>query len=216
MKRLVLCLGLGLLVPAPASSAQAPMEPTLTRVSLGQLLVTKGTLGTGHKNRLTVEVSKMRAVVPGVDSRVAELRFKYLGPTPVQERLASGERRQQVGLKLRAQDGCNVVYVMWRIAPRPGLVVSVKSNPREHTSAECSNRGYQNVRPRRALPLPKLLPGVRHTLRTEWKGRTLRISVDGALAWEGELPPKAFTFQGPVGLRTDNGRFELELLTQSP
>ena len=31
--------------------------------------------------------------------------------------------------------------------------------------------------------------------------------------WEGELPAEALTFDGPVGLRTDNGRFDVELLS---
>ena len=30
------------------------------------------------------------------------------------------DARRQVGLKLRARDGCNVVYVMWRIEPKAG------------------------------------------------------------------------------------------------
>ena len=37
-----------------------------------------------------------------------------------------GELRRQFGLKLRAQDACNLVYVMWRIEPASKLVVSIK------------------------------------------------------------------------------------------
>ena len=65
----------------------------------------------------------------------AEARFKYLGPTSQEARLGSGESRRQFGLRLRAQDPCNLVYAMWRIEPEPMLVVSVKRNPGMHSSA---------------------------------------------------------------------------------
>lgn len=212
MRRDLLLLSLALLAPSPPASTRE--RPRLTRTALRQLHVTQGALSEAAGGKLAVEASKVRAVVPGLDATAAELRFKYLGPTRVQKALASGESRQQLGLKLRAQDGCNVVYVMWRLGPKAGLHVSVKSNPKNHTSAECGNRGYTRVRARRELPVPKLVPGASHTLYAEWEGPALRIQVDGILAWEGTLPPEAFDFEGPVGLRTDNGRFELELLTQ--
>ncbi|SEN04117.1 hypothetical protein SAMN05444354_1295 [Stigmatella aurantiaca] len=215
MRRNLLLLALALLAPShPACTRE---RPPLTRTALRQLHVTQGVLSEAADGRLAVEVSKVRAVVPGLDdATAAELRFTYLGPTRVQKALASGESRQQLGLKLRAQDGCNVVYVMWRLGPKAGLHVSVKSNPKNHTSAECGNRGYTRVRAQREVPVPELVPGASHTLYAEWEGPALRVQVDGVLAWEGTLPPEAFDFEGPVGLRTDNGRFELELLTQQP
>jgi hypothetical protein len=57
---------------------------------------------------------------------------------------------------LRAEDACNLVYLMWRIEPESRLVVSVKRNPGQHASAECGNRGYQNVKPRYSAPIPSL------------------------------------------------------------
>ncbi|HYH94856.1 MAG TPA: hypothetical protein VD972_02720, partial [Hyalangium sp.] len=107
-------------------------------------------------------------------------------------------------------------YVMWRLAPKPGLVVSVKSNPGQHTSTACGNQGYATVRPHRRKPVPPIAPGVSHVLRAELEGQRLRVRVDGTLVWEGELPPEALAFQGPIGLRTDNGRFELELFARLP
>ncbi|ADO71794.1 conserved uncharacterized protein [Stigmatella aurantiaca DW4/3-1] len=210
----MLVLALGLLARAGQASGRERPRPRLTRASARQLHVTQGTVNAGPDGRLTVEESKVRAVLPGLDATAAELRFKYLGPTRVQKTLASGELRQQLGLKLRARDGCNVVYVMWRIRPQAGLVVSVKSNPTAHTSADCGNRGYTRVRADQEAPVPELVPGTSHTLHAAWEGQALHVHVDGALAWKGTLPPEAFGFEGPVGLRTDNGRFELELLLQ--
>jgi hypothetical protein len=56
----------------------------------------------------------------------AEAHFTYLGSTGNEARLGSGELRRQFGLKLRAEDACNLVYAMWRIEPESKLVVSVK------------------------------------------------------------------------------------------
>lgn len=212
----MLFMTLSLLGPACMASEGDPAPSSLQRVSLAQLRTTEGALVAAPQGRWRVEVPKMRAVVPASTSSVAELRFTYLGPTEAQQALASGEMRRQVGLKLRAEDGCNVTYVMWRLAPKPGLIVSIKSNPRQHTSTACGNRGYIRVHPSEAAPVPIIEPGAPHVLRAELEGLSLRVLVDGTLAWSGELPSETLAFQGPVGLRTDNGRFELELFTQLP
>lgn len=177
------------------------------------LRATEGALKAEAGGRMRVETPKMRAVASGITGPVTELRFTYLGPTEKEEPLASGELRRQLGLKLRARDGCNVVYVMWRLAPKPGLVVSLKRNPGQSTSAECGNRGYSTVRPRSHAPVPELTPGQAHVLRAELEGRALRVRVDGASVWEGELPAEALTFDGPPGVRTDNARVDMQLLT---
>ena len=209
-------------------------DEALTAVELKRMKVTQGKLESLPNGRLVIEEPKVRAVASGpsrevptvqalkarasrspeaVEARVAELRFTYLGATREQKPLASGEMRRQVGLKLRARDGCNVVYVMWRIEPKPGLVVSVKSNPGMHRSDDCGNGGYQTVKPRTKARVPELEAGDRHTLRAELQGATLTVRVDGEPVWQGALPAEALSFDGPVGLRTDNGRFQVELLS---
>jgi len=200
-------------------------DDSLTGVDPKRMKVTEGKLELLPNGRLEINVPKVRAVALSSEesevkalvpptrarSRVAELRFTYLGATHEQVPLRSGEMRRQVGLKLRARDGCNVVYVMWRLEPKTGLVVSVKHNPEMHRSDDCGNDGYQTVRPRSKSPLPMLEPGDSHTLRAELRGAELEVRVDGESVWEGTLPAEALTFDGPVGLRTDNGRFEVEL-----
>jgi hypothetical protein len=165
---------------------------------------------------LAVNVPKMRAYVNAYTQPVAEVRFTYLGSTGNEAPLASGEMRRQFGLKLRAQDACNLVYAMWRIEPESKLVVSVKSNPGQHTSAQCSNHGYQNIKPRRSSPVSTLSPGETHTLRAQMSGAEMEVFADNALVWEGPIGPEALAFDGPVGIRSDNARLQIDLQAGQP
>lgn len=153
----------------------------------------------------------MRAYLDAWTAPALEARFTYLGPTAAQAPLGSGEIRQQFGLKLLAQDGCNLVYAIWRFEPESKLVVCVKSNPNEHASADCGNRGYRNIKPQKASPVPPLHPGASHTVRAELNAAEMTVFVDDKLAWEGNVGPVALSFKGPVGIRSDNARLELEI-----
>jgi hypothetical protein len=158
----------------------------------------------------------MRAVVAYATRPVAEAKFTYLGPTRKGKPLRSGVLRRQFGLKLLAQNGCNLVYAMWRIEPKQELVVSVKLNPGQTTNAECGTNGYHTIKPARDLNAPHLAVGESHTLRAEIEGNTLRVHIDGKLTWEGLLDRDALSLDGPSGLRTDNGRFNFEFLSSEP
>jgi len=208
-RRRQLVLGL-LSVALTMSGSMQAADTNLGSVSRDQLCVTEGTIvGTGQQ--LAVNVPKMRAYVEERTPPVVEVRFKYLGSTGNEARLGSGELRRQFGLKLRAQDACNLVYAMWRIEPESKLVVSVKTNPGEHTSAQCGNRGYRNIKPRRTGPLPQLREGERHSLRGEMRGEEMRVFVDDRVVWEGSVGGDALDFDGPVGIRSDNAKLEFEL-----
>src|ERR1700678_4724942 len=154
-----------------ARSADSQSVP----VSRASLCVTEGTIEELPGRRLSVSVPKMRAYVNAYTQPVVEVRFTYLGSTENEARLASGEMRRQFGVKLRAQDACHLVYAMWRIEPESKLVVSVKSNPGEHTSAQCGNRGYQNIKPRHSSPLPVLNSGGTHIFRAEMNGAEVQV-----------------------------------------
>ena len=190
--------------------------PDLVRVRLEGLHVTEGKVLPGPDGLLRIDEAKVRAVARDPSGPAAELRFVYLGPSAEQKPLTSGEMRSQIGLKLRAEDGCNLLYAMWRIAPKPGLVVSLKRNPGMHSSGDCGNGGYTNLKSRSGTRVPAFQPGERHTIRAEQRGDELRVLVDGAPAWEGTLPPDALSLRGPAGFRSDNGRFDLELLVAPP
>ena len=184
----------------------------MVTVPRAKLCITEGVLEERKGPRLAVSVPKMRAFVAAATTQVVETRLTYLGPTGAETRLGSGEMRRQFGLKLRAQNGCNLVYATWRIEPESKLVVSVKRNPGMNSSSECGNRGYRNIKPRRWSAVPRLGRGDPHTLSADMEGSELRVSADGNVVWEGDLGPEVLSFDGPVGVRTDNGRFEFELL----
>jgi hypothetical protein len=198
-----------------AGFAQAADRNWFT-VGRGDLCVTEGTIEKAPGDRLSVDVPKMRAYVNAHTSQSIEMRFTYRGPTQKESALGSGEQRRQFGLKLRAHDPCNLVYAMWRIDPESKLVVSVKRNPTQHTSGECSNHGYQNVKPRKAADAPHLRPGETHTLRAEMNKDELRVFVDDHQVWEGEVGPEAANLEGPIGIRSDNASLEFNLKAGEP
>jgi hypothetical protein len=205
------------LLSGSTSNAGSQSFPSrLAPVAKTNLCVTEGALEALPGQRLAVNVPKMRAYVNAYTQPVAEVRFTYLGSTGNEAPLASGEMRRQFGLKLRAQDACNLVYAMWRIEPESKLVVSVKSNPGQHTSAQCSNHGYQNIKPRRSSPVSTLSPGETHTLRAQMRGAEMEVFADNALVWEGPIGPEALAFDGPVGIRSDNARLQIDLQAGQP
>ncbi len=188
---------------APAREAPVPL-----RVSAGRLTSTS-------EGWSTVSVPGMRAesAIAGT-SDVAELRFVYRGPTAASSPLADGTLRRQIGIKLRARDTCNVVYVMWHIAPTVGIHVSVKSNPDAERHDACGARGYANVLPAQSRPVAEVSRFAPHVLRATIRDDLLEVTVDRTVAWLGTLPPSARTLRGPIGVRSDNGEFDFTLRGQ--
>src|SRR5262249_21498892 len=172
---------------APAAAGTpAPAGPRkMAAVAHSNLCVTKGSVSAAD-GLLRVATPTTRAVAPGAVGDSAGLRFTYHGQTDEVRPLASGQIRHQLGLKLRAADGCNLVYVMWRMEPKPFIEVSVKRNPGKHTHAECGANGYTKVKPARSKPVPGFDEGVSHTLEAAIDGDTLVAKVDGDVVWEGD------------------------------
>jgi hypothetical protein len=187
------------------------VEDVLVPVEARELSVTSGEIIAEGPRRFSIRSPTFRAELGHAPRSAAEVSFVYRGPTQELARLASGEPRRQIGLKLRARDTCNVVYAMWHIAPSAGIVVSVKTNPGQSRHAECGDRGYSFLEPASAKPAPRIEPGEPHVLAAEIRGRTLLVKTDGQTSWEGELPAAAFEFDGPVGVRSDNGEFSVAL-----
>lgn len=189
------------------TAARSALEP----VSASALCVTSGKVTSTGARRLHVDEGGMRAVVGRDRSRSAELEFTYRGVSTTTARLADGELRRQIGLKLRARDTCNIVYVMWHVEPAPGIFVLVKHNVHQSTHGECGDRGYLVLKPDVVVAAPIVERGATHVLRADVDGTELRVSVNGIRVWGGHLPPEAFSFDGPVGMRADNVAFDFQL-----
>jgi hypothetical protein len=196
---LVLAIGCG------SSSAGVPAGPqrAVLPVDHASLCVTKGAIANQSITDPTV-----RAFALGTSGDAAQLTFTYASDSSESRALESGQLRRQVGLKLRAQNSCNVVYVMWRISPKPGVQVQVKHNPGKARGAECGNDGYLKLKPAAKLAVPPLVIGTTHVMRAEIVGDELDAWIDGQLAWHGELPAAAHEIAGPAGLRSDNVKLD--------
>lgn len=199
---------------APADAPIAALGPgsaDLETVAARDFCVTSGRVQALGADAVRVDVGGMRGVAARAFARSAEMAFAYHGASRDVAPLASGELRRQIGLKLRAQDTCNVIYVMWHAEPTPGVFVSVKRNPGKSTHAECGAGGYLNLAPRARTQSPEMTRDGVHVMRADLDGRTLRVLADGVLVWEGDLPDAAFEFDGPAGVRADNGVFDFAL-----
>jgi hypothetical protein len=182
---------------------------TSAPVAHDTLCVTKGSLDRGDV--IGVRDPTVRAFARGSSGDAVSMRFVFRGDSAKTRALSSGQMRRQLGLKLRAANSCNVVYVMWRMDPKSMIEVSVKANPGMRTHAECGAEGYTKVKPFTAAP--RLEPGARHTLAAEIVGDELIATIDGQLAWRGALPPNAREIHGPAGFRSDNVAFDIEELS---
>ena len=175
--------------------------------------VPDGKLEKAAGDHLMVSTKEMRATLKSRTQQNVTVKFTYLGPTREIAHLGSGEVRSQFGIKLRAQDTCNIVYVMWHFEPDQRIAVSVKRNPGMRTHAECLDHGYiSNFKPRvSVLPRP-VHPDEPHTLSASMQGSNLTVKAEDSVVWEGDLGPVALEFDGPVGLRSDNARVVFDFL----
>ena len=201
---------------AKSAAFDAAANAPLHRINQQQFCVTNGVLSTRPNGMLAVDSASSRAIMRQSAGQVAEIRFRYLGPSLDSKPLASGEMRRQIGIKLRASDTCNLLYVMWHIEPDGKIGVSVKSNPGKHSHAECHAGGYTNLTPTFKEPPPRVHPGDAHTLRAVLQAGEVTAFVDGRPVWAGHVGDRIDQIDGPVGFRTDNARFEFEYFAADP
>lgn len=190
--------------------------PPPRRISQDEFCVTNGVLMTRPNGMLAIDSASSRAVMRQSGGQAAEIRFRYLGPSVDSKPLASGELRRQIGIKLRASDTCNLLYVMWHIEPDGKIGVSVKSNPGKHSHAECHAGGYTNLTPSFKAPVPQVRPGDSHTLRAVLHAGDVNVFVDGRSVWAGRVGDRLDQIDGPAGFRTDNAAFEFEYFAADP
>lgn len=203
MKRLAVLL----VVSACGSNLEASPEraPAQKLVPAVELCVSRGKATIGGE----VDDPTTRATARGSLGDAAALEFVYRGDTAAVRELASGQARRQLGLKLRAANGCNLIYVMWRLDPTPKIDVSVKLNAGGRDHDDCGADGYTKVRPTKSWRVPVLADGDKHTLRAAISGDDLTAWIDERVVWRGRLPASARSLTGPAGFRSDNLAFEL-------
>jgi hypothetical protein len=47
-------------------------------------------------------------------------------------------------------------------------------------------------------------------------GAEMQVFADNSLIWEGSVPSAALAFDGPVGIRSDDARLQIDLRTGKP
>lgn len=183
--------------PAPVVTLAELVDPPT-----GPLCVTHGSA----ESSLSVQTSHgaFRAVAPGSKGDYAAVTFVTDGETDPVVPLASGAVRHQICVKLRAQNGCNVVYACWRQEPTPWVEVQVKKNPWQSTSAECGTNGYNKTTPAVWATVPSFNEPGPHKLEAVFKGGWVEVHVDGVMSWGANLPTGLVDFDGLAGVRSDN------------
>jgi hypothetical protein len=179
---------------------------TLAQLQLSDFDVTNGKIEKAAGNRLMVNAREMRANLKVQTPQSVTLRFTYLGPTTEVARMASGAVFTQLGIKLRAQDFCNAVFVSWHFAPQQRISVSVRRNPGMAREGCVGKGNVNNITPRVFAPPPAIQPNEPHTLTASMDGSKLTVTADGKIVWQRDLGPVVLEFNGPVGLLSDNAR----------
>lgn len=195
----------------------AMLAPELTDTQKSDLEITLGSVSQTKSGYLTVLGPKERAHRKSGTHQDASLQFRYRGPSKQTSKLASGEVVRQIGLKMRAKNSCNLLYVMWRIEPVEQIVVTVKSNPGHSSHSDCGARGYTTIA---KISLEEVGITARthsaHRLRARVEEENGNfqciVDVDDKTVWSGSLETRVVApINGPVGFRSDNGSFIFKL-----
>jgi hypothetical protein len=204
-----------LTLAAGTAVAFAAHPPPWRTVRASGLIVTSGAVSSAGAGWLQTSSDEMRAVQRdhGQHATRARLEFRFQGNSTLTKPLGSGLVRRQIGLKLDATDPCNLLYVMWRTYPDQVIEVSIKRNPGEDTSSECGNEGYSDLA---VIPEPA---DVTHSHLLEADASrgpdgslSLAVSADGRLLRRLTVSSSAASaLNGPIGIRSDNGRYRFML-----
>lgn len=203
---------------APAD--KKPPADSFKQVPRATLDVSAGQVGENKDGFLTIDHPEVRATQRAKSARAARLVFTFHGPTKQESKLASGAVARQIGLKLRAKNTCNLLYVMWKLDDKEQVAVSVKRNPGKATHQECGANGYVSIAPafkERPERFPSAKDGKPHTLEAEVTkpdaaAFELVVKADGKVVWQGKIEAKLLDdIDGPAGFRSDNCAFTFKL-----
>jgi hypothetical protein len=189
-----------------------PTQNGFVIVNPTELNITDGTIVKVNDTKFSILNNSIRGVYGNQSLNGVEISFVYRGQSSKAQPLKSGEMRLQLGLKLRAENACNLIYVMWHIEPTQGIFVAMKHNAGMDNFRQCADNGYSTIKAtyqQRDLVKP-IKVGETHTLRAVIDGKIMHVFADGAEVWTGELPAEALAYVGPVGIRSDNANFDVE------
>lgn len=190
----------------------AAAEPRPT--SKSSICVTTGEMSAEPDGRYLVESGASRAVVRDGDDDYVGIVFEYLGPSEDASAREAGNAHRQLGLKLQAQDSCNVVYVMWPVDGARELVVVSKVNRGQSAHAQCGVKGYEALTPLMSRPVEPIVVGQARRLEARIDKRILTVHVDGKLVWRGDAGRRTANLFGYPGVRTDNVRVRFSWLVE--
>jgi hypothetical protein len=183
----------------------------LTQVTRNNLEVNSGPINEREPGCLSVSNAIIRATVPTAVANVASVQFRYLGQVEHPEPAQSGTVYNQIGLMLRAANPCNLIYIMWGRSPREELLLQVKRNSNQSTSAQCKGNGYHTIA---STPIPGFAVGEMHELTAE-VGSTadgdavVRVWIDWQEVMRSNIPAAQLGgIFGSPGIRCDNGIYE--------
>lgn len=152
-------------------------------------------------SQVSTAAPEMRCVFTRSNDQVY-LFFIYSGDTATLAHLGDGSVRRQIGLKVIAQNTCNVLYVMWWTDGT--IQASMKINPNMSTHAQCADGGYSVIGSYSGPPLVVSTSVHMLHVRILRATKQLVIQTDNGSAHTFVLPDPALQLIGPTGLRTDN------------
>ena len=122
-----------------------------------------------------------------------------------------------MGLKMLVSNSCNLLYFVWRIEPEEKLMVTLKRNPGQTLHKECGARGYHHVAgdyfskyglTAKDRKTHKLLVKIYEINQVP----AYSVWVDQQKIQSGTIDPDLLGgIDGPVGIRSDNGKFTFKL-----
>jgi hypothetical protein len=206
------------------SAAQDKKAPTggFKQVPRADIEVIDGKVGENKDGFLTIDSPEVRGQHKAAGAKAARLVFTYHGETREVAKLASGNVAHQLGLKLRAKNTCNLLYVVWKIEDKERIAVSVKSNPGQSTHKECGANGYVSIKPvfqEKPEKFPSAKDGKQHTLKAEVTKNNyeLVVKADGKVVWQSVIEEKLLDdIDGPARFRSDNAAFAFKFYSLAP
>ncbi len=159
---------------------------------------------------IRTNANNFRRPQPAENANQANLYFKIIEKMADPKALGSGVIRHQLGIMLRQNNQCNLVYVMIRLGDKPAIAVQEKVNAGQTTHQACENNGYRTIPGKAVDSLPSLQFGKLYRLQARIEGNALEVFFNQELVWRGNAPQSILSGK-QIGFRSDNLVVEYQL-----